>query len=261
MKLSIIPQEPILLRGSVRTNLDPLDQFSDNEIWKDCVMMALREKTVILVTHQVEFLSQVDTILVMEGGKITQSGNYDNLLTSGTAFEKLVSAHEEAITELEQSNEIKTHTEESQDFYVAKNESEEEISTEGQLEAQLTQEEEKEKGDVVWKTFWDYISFSKVSFMLCWIILAQSAFVALQTASMFWLALAIEVPKLTSATLIGVDSLISFASVAFVCLKSLFGAHLGIKASTAFFPSSRLLSSMLLCCSLTRLLWEGFYPE
>ena len=27
-------------------------------------MMALREKTVILVTHQVEFLSQVDTILV-----------------------------------------------------------------------------------------------------------------------------------------------------------------------------------------------------
>ncbi|KAH1240203.1 ABC transporter C family member 8 [Glycine max] len=178
---------------------------------QDCVMMALREKTVILVTHQVEFLSQVDTILVMEGGKITQSGNYDNLLTSGTAFEKLVSAHEEAITELEQSNEIKTHTEESQDFYVAKNESEEEISTEGQLEAQLTQEEEKEKGDVVWKTFWDYISFSKVSFMLCWIILAQSAFVALQTASMFWLALAIEVPKLTSATLIGVDSLISFA--------------------------------------------------
>ena len=148
-----------------------------------------------------------------------------------------MSAHEEAITELEQSNEIKTHTEESQDFYVAKNESEEEISTEGQLEAQLTQEEEKEKGDVVWKTFWDYISFSKVSFMLCWIILAQSAFVALQTASMFWLALAIEVPKITSAILIGVYALISFSSAGFVYVRSLFTAHLGLKASTAFFNS------------------------
>lgn len=34
MKLSIIPQEPTLFRGSIRTNLDPLGLFSDDEIWK-----------------------------------------------------------------------------------------------------------------------------------------------------------------------------------------------------------------------------------
>ncbi|KAK4267334.1 hypothetical protein QN277_024127 [Acacia crassicarpa] len=34
MKLSIIPQEPTLFRGSIRTNLDPLGLYSDDEIWE-----------------------------------------------------------------------------------------------------------------------------------------------------------------------------------------------------------------------------------
>jgi len=171
----------------------------------------------------------------MEGGKVTQSGNYGNLLTAGTAFEQLVSAHKEAIIELDQNNENRTHREESQGVY--KNQSEGEISTEGQLGIQLTQEEEKEIGDVGLKTFWDYISFSRCSLMLFGILLAQLAFVAFQTGSTVWLALAIDIPKITSATLIGVYSLISFASAGFIYIRSLLTSYLGLKASKAFFTS------------------------
>ncbi|WVZ23660.1 hypothetical protein V8G54_002204 [Vigna mungo] len=204
-------------------------------LFKDCVMTALREKTVILVTHQVEFLSEVDTILVMEGGKVTESGKYENLLTTGTAFEQLVSAHKDAITELDQNNENRTHREESQGVY--KNQSEEEISTEGQLGMQLTQEEEKEIGDVGLKAFWDYISFSRGSLMLFYIILAQCAFIALQTASTVWLALAIDIPKISSAFLVGVYSLISFSGAAFIYIRCLLTSYLGLNASKAFFTS------------------------
>ncbi|PNX82239.1 ABC transporter C family member 8-like protein, partial [Trifolium pratense] len=73
--------------------------------------------------------------------------------------------------------------------------------------------------------------------MLCSIILVHSVFVAFQTASTFWLAIAIEIPKVTNATLIGVYALISFSGVVFVYVKSYLTALLGLKASTAFFSS------------------------
>lgn len=42
-RLSIIPQDPILFQGTVRTNLDPLQEHSDLEIWE------VSKKLIILV--------------------------------------------------------------------------------------------------------------------------------------------------------------------------------------------------------------------
>ncbi|CAL1360727.1 unnamed protein product [Linum trigynum] len=57
-----------------------VDAHTAATLFHDCIMTALEKKTVVLVTHQVEFLSSVDRILVMEGGEITQSRSYEQLL-------------------------------------------------------------------------------------------------------------------------------------------------------------------------------------
>lgn len=32
-KISIIPQEPVLFSGTIRTNLDPFDEYPDHVVW------------------------------------------------------------------------------------------------------------------------------------------------------------------------------------------------------------------------------------
>ncbi|XP_015081243.1 ABC transporter C family member 14-like, partial [Solanum pennellii] len=69
-----------------------VDAQTGSEIFKECVRGALKDKTVVLVTHQVDFLHNADLILVMRDGQIVQSGKYDELLKSGMDFGDLVAA-------------------------------------------------------------------------------------------------------------------------------------------------------------------------
>ncbi|CAN8253900.1 unnamed protein product [Cochlearia groenlandica] len=71
-----------------------VDAHTGSDIFKKCVRGALKGKTVLLVTHQVDFLHNVDCILVMRDGMIVQSGRYDELVSSGLDFGALVAAHE-----------------------------------------------------------------------------------------------------------------------------------------------------------------------
>ncbi|KAL7585144.1 hypothetical protein Lser_V15G41587 [Lactuca serriola] len=71
-----------------------VDAHTCSKIFKECMRGILRDKTILLVTHQVDFLHNVDLILVMRDGMIVQSGKYDELVDSGLDFSALVSAHE-----------------------------------------------------------------------------------------------------------------------------------------------------------------------
>ncbi|KAK9099151.1 hypothetical protein Syun_026196 [Stephania yunnanensis] len=207
---------------------------------QDCVMDALQNKTVILVTHQVEFLTEANRILVMEGGRVTQSGSYQDLLTEGMSFEQLVNAHKNAITMLDTKNNVNWENQaqkedQSSRLYAKRENSDGDISVCGKAGTQLTEDEEMEIGDVGWKPIKDYIVVSSGFLFLGLSTLSQCAFVAFQAASTYWLAIANQIPQISSGVLIGVYTVISGFSAVFVYFRSYFAALLGLKASKSFF--------------------------
>jgi ATP-binding cassette subfamily C (CFTR/MRP) protein 4 len=58
-------------------------------IMRNVVNGMLKEKTRILVTHSIDFLHLADKIVMMDKGKITAQGTYDELMVSNETFKKL----------------------------------------------------------------------------------------------------------------------------------------------------------------------------
>lgn len=180
---------------------------------------------------------------VMENGQITQMGTYEELLKSGTAFEQLVNAHQSSITIIDSVNHEKQvqmrgtsgdHME-SRGLQLIKQSSEAEISVKVPLAVQLTEDEEKEVGDLGWKPYIDYFHVSKGYFLLASVFFAQTTFVVLQSLSTYWLAVAVQMHNLGSGILVGVYAAISIISCLFVYTRTWMAAHLGLRASKAFF--------------------------
>ncbi|KAF3833111.1 hypothetical protein F7725_026776 [Dissostichus mawsoni] len=99
-KLSIIPQDPVLFIGSVRYNLDPFNNYNEEEIWaalektymKDSIILldeatasidaetdaliqntikeAFEDCTMLTIAHRINTVMYSDRILVMDNGEV-----------------------------------------------------------------------------------------------------------------------------------------------------------------------------------------------
>jgi ATP-binding cassette subfamily C protein CydD len=58
-------------------------------------------KTTLFVTHQLAQLKQVDHILVMENGQISEQGHYQDLALSSGMFSQMLSAHQTSLSQIE----------------------------------------------------------------------------------------------------------------------------------------------------------------
>ncbi|XP_054783331.1 putative ABC transporter C family member 15 isoform X1 [Prosopis cineraria] len=179
-----------------------VDAHTGSHLFKECLMGVLREKTILYVTHQVEFLPAADLILVMQNGRIAQSGTFEELLKQNIGFEVLVGAHSQALEsiltvenssrasqnptpEVEPNINSQSNAELAQIQHNTEQGSPPEIK---EKEGQLIQDEERERGSISREVYWTYLTTVKGGALVPFILLAQSSFQVLQVASNYWMA-------------------------------------------------------------------------
>jgi ABC-type sulfate/molybdate transport systems ATPase subunit len=66
--------------------LSAVDAHVGRHLVSECLANLLRGKTRVLVTHQLQFLAEADLVVMMEDGKVSQTGTYAELLAGGATF-------------------------------------------------------------------------------------------------------------------------------------------------------------------------------
>ncbi|XP_034175482.2 putative multidrug resistance-associated protein lethal(2)03659 isoform X2 [Osmia lignaria lignaria] len=70
--------------------LSAVDAHVGKHMFEECIEKYLRGKTRIVVTHQLQYLRNVDRIIVLKDGDIEAEGNYDELAAMGIDFGRLM---------------------------------------------------------------------------------------------------------------------------------------------------------------------------
>nr|XP_023023834.1 probable multidrug resistance-associated protein lethal(2)03659 isoform X1 [Leptinotarsa decemlineata]XP_023023843.1 probable multidrug resistance-associated protein lethal(2)03659 isoform X1 [Leptinotarsa decemlineata] len=75
--------------------LSAVDTHVGKQLFNECICGYLRNKCVILVTHQLQFLRKAHCIYLLEDGEVRSSGTYQELKNSNSDFTKLLEESKE----------------------------------------------------------------------------------------------------------------------------------------------------------------------
>ncbi|TYG96136.1 hypothetical protein ES288_A11G323500v1 [Gossypium darwinii] len=249
-----------------------VDAHTGSHLFMEVLLKNLRSKTVIYVTHQVEFLPAADLILVMKDGRIVQAGKYNDILNSGTDFMELVGAYKKALSALdtvEASSVLERTTSEGECDIGTTNgkvqKEENQGNESGKVDdvgpkGQLVQEEEREKGQVGFSVYWKYIitiiytlptlleqhiTTAYGGALVPLILLSQILFEIFQIGSNYWMTwgspMSAEIkPPVGSFTLIMVYLALAIASAICVFARSVLLGTAGYKTATLLFKKMHL---------------------
>ncbi|KAL6986360.1 hypothetical protein U1Q18_019728 [Sarracenia purpurea var. burkii] len=217
-----------------------VDAHTATGLFNEYVMGALSGKTVLLVTHQVDFLPAFDSILLMSEEKILKAATYNQLMASSQEFQNLVNAHNDAAYSKKHSTNgcpkrTKTSKEEIH-----------QTCTKEQLGApvgdQLIKQEEREVGNTGLKPYRKYLNQSKGFLYLSLAVISHVMYLVGQLVQNLSLASELEDFKMTRLKLLVIYLVIGCGMSLFLVLRSYAVVVLGLRASKAIF--SKLMTSL-----------------
>ncbi|KAF2908344.1 hypothetical protein DAI22_12g177900 [Oryza sativa Japonica Group] len=219
-----------------------VDAHTATSLFNEYVMGALSEKTVLLVTHQVEFLHAFDSVLLMSQGQIMHAASYQELLLSSREFQNLVNAHKD-IVNFPNDNMVDYNGDKSpfkRETAVVLDGGKESIKN-AEFD-QLIRREEREIGGTGLKPYLMYLGQNKGYIYATLVAIANIAFTSGQLAQNSWLAANIQNPGVSTFNLVQVYTAIGIGSIMFLLFRALLAVDLGLQTSRSLF--SQLLTAL-----------------
>lgn len=90
---AIMKDAPIIILDEATANVDP---ESEQEL-TSAIRALTKEKTIIMIAHRLKTVRHADNILVVDGGKIVQSGTHDELIEQDGIYRRFVESREIAV--------------------------------------------------------------------------------------------------------------------------------------------------------------------
>uniref|UniRef100_A0A6V7QSI1 ABC transporter C family member 15 n=1 Tax=Ananas comosus var. bracteatus TaxID=296719 RepID=A0A6V7QSI1_ANACO len=217
-----------------------VDAHTGSHLFKECLMGLMSSKTVIYVTHQLEFLREADLVLVMREGRIVQSGKYGDLIADNDGeLVRQMAAHSHSLRQVTSPNNCDSFTrkQEKQQMELKESTLTNQIRC-SELLSDMTGEEERENGRVKWKVYRTFVTSAYRGALVPVILLCQVLFQALQMGSNYWIAWATEEEHgITKEKLIGIFVLMSVGSSVFILGRAVLLATIAIETAQQLFLS------------------------
>ncbi|XP_072823404.1 ATP-binding cassette sub-family C member 12 isoform X4 [Vicugna pacos] len=186
--------------------LSAVDAHVGKHVFEECIKKALRGKTVVLVTHQLQFLESCDEVILLEDGEICEKGTHKELMEERGRYAKLIHSlrglqfrDPEHIYNAAMVEALKeSPAEREEDAVVAPGDEEKEgkepetesefVDTEAPLH-QLIQTESPREGTVTWKTYRTYIKASGGYLLSLFVVSLFLLMIGSSAFSNWWLGL------------------------------------------------------------------------